>query len=155
MTLFIISLILLSSINLVIADTGDSDKVEKYNCLNPFEDICCRVECPYCGSCQTNITNYHDYGYFMNDCCAEIILENNITCNVTSGQEAPCIIIDKKLNDFERFIKFFKTGPIYLVVIVAVSMFTGVAFIVYACCIFGKKRPPLEYKYLINTLDNI
>lgn len=126
-------------------------------CDNSFDDeVCCKSECPFCGNCKKNFNannSYLNYDLFFEDCCEESIMQNNITCNSTVL--APCILDDSYLNDIQRIIKFFKKGPVYLIVIVAIIMFLVAIFFLYACCVFGKKKPILDYKYIRNTLEDI
>ena len=158
----IIIIFLLLSIEIVICTEVYNNPVAAFHCVVPFDNVCCKTECPYCGVCvaesnqnnETTDINYQLYDQFSNDCCVEIILKNNITCNATAGIGAPCILVDRFMNDIERMINFFRTGPIYLIVIVSILMFLAAGFLLYTCCIFGKKDPPLEYKYIVNSLDD-
>ena len=152
--LVILSFFLLSFVQIVICEE------KKFVCTNPFDQVCCKLDCPYCGWCakqsNKNISTYNNqYVDFLRDCCVEVIIKNKIKCNTTTRVGAPCIIVDQFLNDVELFVNFFRKGPIYLVVIVSVLMFLAAAFLLYVCCIFGKKKPPIEYKYIINSLDDM
>ena len=163
MTLLVISSFFLISFVGIVVCRENSNEEKIFVCTNPFDQVCCKLKCPYCGWCgkqfNKNISAYNnqydDYTDFLNDCCAEVIIKNKITCNATTGVGAPCIVIDQFLNDVQLFVNFFRKGPIYLVVIVSVLMFLGAAFFLYVCCIFGKKKPPIEYKYIINSLDDM
>lgn len=143
--------ILIYSTRTVICDTTNNSDTENipYECINQFDKVCCKPECPYCGWCDSNNNNDNDtYGTFYYDCCAEMIIESKIICSTTI--EPPCILVNNHMNDLERLVDLYKNGPIYLRVIVSLIFFAVGAFILYSCCIFGKKKPPLEYKYIMN-----
>lgn len=153
-SLFVTNVISINETESEIAESKD----KSYQCVMYFDYVCCKATCPYCGWCSGKSKNYTallmdpTYQQFYSDCCAEVIYKNNMTCSKEIS--APCVLDDTYLNDFERFVKFFKTGPIYLIVIVAIILFLVGAFILYACCIFGKKQPPLDYKFIVNSLND-
>ena len=127
------------------------------NCTNRFESLCCANSCPFCGNCfngnKTMINKtVSQYGEFGINCCAEIISQSNIFCNESYP---PCIIINEQLNIIDIIIKFFGSGKLQYIIPVSVGLGLIVLFLLYTCCIFGLKKPPIKYKYIIHTLKDI
>lgn len=143
----VVYLVLLSSCNSI-------------NCNQSYEKVCCKDWCPYCGRCNIdvddNISQYVRsddlYENFYNDCCEEFILHNDIICNASI--HPPCVMRNK-MNDLERFVDFFKTGPIWARVLVSIGLFIGLAFLLYVFFIFGRKDPPLDYTDVVNRLEKL
>ena len=121
-----------------------------YDCVNPYKTICCKSDCPYCGSCQIKNDSI-SFDDFENNCCYEMIIKNNNTCNDTMG-EPPCTIVDGDMNDINRIIKFFNYGPLWAIILTSVLLFGLLLFLLYVCCVFGKKKPPVKYKLIKEPL---
>ena len=142
----------------------EEENERTFDCANKFEKVCCAAECPYCGWC--NKDNHEEsfingtYSNFYWNCCAEVILESNLTCNSNTTNASitigpPCILDDPYTYFWEEWIDFFKNGPIYLIVIVSIILFGVALFLFYTCVIFGKRYPPLEYVYIVNSLKKL
>lgn len=135
---------------------GATNGETSFVCQISVEDACCRPSCPYCGQCDnseaTNSTVKILYSAFYDDCCLEGILEKNMSCNVTA--EPPCILDSRYFNDIERLIMFFKRSPLYKIILVSLAISFGVAYIIYSCCFFGRKEPPLHYSDIVGTLED-
>lgn len=160
---FILLLLLLAKPVLSIQQSSENQTnaespEEEFICEYRFDKICCKPECPYCGWCNEK-GNFEPgdlngtYRNFYYDCCAEIILESNLTCNLTMGP--PCILDSSYFNDWDRIVDFFNNGETYLIVIVSIALFVLAGFLLYTCCIFGKRDPPLEYKYIVHSLRKL
>ncbi len=86
-------------------------------------------------------------------CCVEYIDYRNVSCSNTTVQL--CINGTlRKENDWDRLVKFFKSGPIWGIVLASIGIAAFALFLLYTCCCFGSKKPPLEYDSIIDRLDN-
>lgn len=101
-----------------------------------LDNICCRDDCgELCGECT-------DSGLDL-FCCVTDIVESNKTCNESLP---PCILLDSEENeDYEMSLQ--------RIIIISVSSSVAALFFIYICCMFRKKRPPLEYKEIVGKFD--
>jgi len=93
--------------------------------------------------------NYGLYESFFSDCCVKVIRATNLTCNVTAGIGAPCILPDLYVSDWQKMENFFRTGPIWAIVLVSIGMFIGSMILFYTCFFHGNGiKPPVPYTYV-------
>lgn len=86
-------------------------------------------------------------------CCVEYIDYRNVSCSNTTIELCTNETMRKE-NDLDKIIKFFKSGPIWGIVLASIGIAVFGLFLLYTCCCFGKKKPPLDYDLIIAKLDN-
>jgi hypothetical protein len=130
---FLIITVVLSQTNTSDNDTSEADPSCDNGVLNGT--ICCHISCNNCGSCGNNL--------LVNDlCCSETIKQANLYClNNTS----PCIYIPNIEDPF--------SFTLDQIIIIAVIGTVGIIVLIYVCCCFRTKKPPLDYSEIIGKFD--
>ncbi|QKF93527.1 hypothetical protein QKU48_gp0069 [Fadolivirus algeromassiliense] len=86
-------------------------------------------------------------------CCSEYINYINISCtNITIDVCINTNYTKSKNNDFKNIAYFFTHAPVWTIVLVSVGLGAFILFLLYVCCCFGKRRPPLDYNLIIGKL---
>jgi hypothetical protein len=124
-----------------------------FNCTKKYDSVCCADNCPFCGKCfgdnqnqnlnfSTCYSEYESFGSFSEQCCAELILAKNLTCNETLP---PCIMIETPQNIVQSIIAFFNSGQLQYIIPAVIGLSLGGLYLFHTCFIFGKKKPPINH----------
>lgn len=117
--------------------------------------ICCHHTCESCDIC-TNMTNVTSQ-----KCCGITIRESGRTCD---NYAAPCFINsteacetpNKEDNNDESSDSEFGIDEMLNIakyVGYGAAALCGTIFIIYVCCFFGDKKPPVEYADIVGKFD--
>lgn len=131
-----------------------------------YENICCSLQCSTeeCGSCSNN--------QFTNRLCCQLEIENSsLWCNESL---APCILYERTVftdpsssesesnssseSDVEDFFEKFFTGYYFEWTWWAWLIFGAICtlilvWLIYLCCCFGKRDPPVPYSHIVDKYD--
>ncbi|AYV85727.1 MAG: hypothetical protein Satyrvirus34_7 [Satyrvirus sp.] len=154
----LIILLFINFANIVVSLSYQQIK-NKYNCSSISNDLCCGDGCTFCGIC--NETN--PSANMM--CCSIVIIDSNKICDSTT--KSPCIIdLTKEKNNNknssnnstnsstqksggEIVIDWFGNLSVIGIILISVALACAVIVILYACCIFGDKKPPTDYALIV------
>ena len=137
MKLFVSSLLLITLFSPALAVFG----------ITSNEDICrekggevvdkyCCIPCPT----PTTLLNTTD----DTNCCPDTI-DESITCE---NNDPPCYI--KQNIIFNEYL--FNISLLELLIL-GIIIILGLIFLIYVCCCFGKKKPPVPYEQIIGKYD--
>ncbi len=135
-------------INVVNANNVTNDPTCQYGLKDCH--ICCHHTCESCNSCN-NVTNQN--------CCGTTIRKTGRTCDLNV---APCFINSTEscgtiingdndnsdsefgIDDMLEIAKYVGYGA---------AILCGIIFLIYVCCFFGDKKPPVEYMDIVGKFD--
>ena len=135
-------------------------------CQYQYNEYCCSEMCTNCGLCTGDVIMdmlccpYDDSVIYCNDDITNVpcVLVNSF--QLRNGTDIPPFDQpitptpqNNKPTDIDVIIAWAKTLEIYQLALFLIGIFIVLMFFVYSCCCFGKKKPPLDYKYISGTIN--
>ena len=91
----------------------------------------------------------------INICLLLLILDINMILGLTNVTDTTnttnTIDITEGPSETEIVIEWIKTLNLIESLVLIIATFIFVFFMFYSCCIFGKKKPPLKYEYIVRA----
>lgn len=128
------------------------DKINKYKCSSTNGNLCCKTKCGgLCGNCTQGLN-----ATFDSNCCSTSITR---ICSQEKKIRSPCLFVRKEKSNednesevksgFEEIGDWLKDQSIVLLVFISIGLLILIIIALYACFIFGKKYPPVEYERIV------